>query len=172
VERAEVVVVGAGAAGLALCVRLAALGTRGLVLVSAPQQAPARTWCTWQRGPVDWADAVSQRWYRVAVHGPDGRERQLPLGTHRYEMVRSRDYERWAAERLPGVDRRTAHVTSVTDGAMGAVVQGDGVALTARWVFDTRPARPGGAAGRRCCSTSGAGSCGRASTPSTRPSPA
>ena len=142
VERAEVVVVGAGAAGLALCVRLAALGMCGVVLVSSPEQAPERTWCTWQRGPVDWAGAVSQRWYRVAVHGPDGRERQLPMGTHRYEMVRSRDYERWAAERLPGVDRRTAHVTSVADGAMGAVVQGDGVALSARWVFDTRPAGP------------------------------
>jgi len=146
VERAEVVVVGAGAAGLALAVRLAAQRARGVVLVESPQPSPERTWCTWQRGPVDWAAAVSHRWYQVAVHGPDGAQRRLPMAAHRYEMVRSRDYERWAAERLPGVERRTAHVTAVTDGAMGAVVRGDDLAVSARWVFDTRPvgpARPG-----------------------------
>ena len=142
VERAEVVVVGAGAAGLALAVRLAAQGRPGVVLVQSPQPAPERTWCTWQRGPVDWAEAVSHRWYRMAVHGPDGRERRLPMLTHRYELVRSPDYERWAAERLPGVERRTTDVTTVTDGAVGAVVHGDGLAMSARWVFDTRPAAP------------------------------
>jgi lycopene beta-cyclase len=144
-DSAEVVVVGAGAAGLGLAVRLAAQGTPGVVLVQSPQPAPERTWCTWQRGPVDWAGAVSHRWYRVAVHPPDGRSLELPLGTYRYEQVRSRDYERWAGERLPGVERRTAHVTSVEDGALGAVVRGDGLAVRARWVLDTRPVAPAGA---------------------------
>lgn len=141
-DSAEVVVVGAGAAGLGLAVRLAECDVPGVVLVQSPQPAPERTWCTWQRGPVAWADAVSHRWYRVAVHGPDTVGRQLPMGTHRYELVRSPDYERWAGQRLGGVERVAAHVEEVTDGAMGAVVRGDGLALRARWVFDTRPAPP------------------------------
>jgi lycopene beta-cyclase len=145
VERAEVVVIGAGAAGLGLAVRLAAQGYPGVVLVQSPTPAPERTWCTWQRGPVAWADAVSARWHRVSVHGPDGALQTHPLGTYRYEMVRSRDFEHWAAARLTGVERRTATVTSVADGAMGAVVHGDdGLAVRARWVFDTRPRPPAG----------------------------
>jgi lycopene beta-cyclase len=143
VERAEVVVVGAGAAGLGLAVRLAAQGTPGVVLVQSPEPAPERTWCTWQRGPVDWAGAVSHRWYGVEVHHPDGRALSLPLGTHRYEVVRSPDYERWARTRLAGVQQVTARVDAVEDGALGAVVRGDdGLAITARWVVDTRPAAP------------------------------
>ena len=141
------VVVGAGAAGLGLAVRLAAQGLPGVVLVQAATPAPERTWCTWQRGPVDWAQAVSARWDRVAVHGPDGTEQRHELAPYRYEMVRSVDYQRWAGERLAGVERRTATVTAIQDGPDTAVVRGEGVeggsfALRARWVFDTRPAAP------------------------------
>jgi lycopene beta-cyclase len=146
VERAEVVVVGAGAAGLGLAVRLAALGLPGVVLVQSPERTPERTWCSWQRGPVDWAGAVSHRWYTASVIGPDAVEQRLPLGPYRYEMVRSRDYERWAGARLDGMSRVAAAVERVDDGEQHAVVRGDGLELAARWVFDTRPmppARPG-----------------------------
>jgi lycopene beta-cyclase len=144
VQRAEVVVVGAGAAGLGLAVRLAAQGTPGVVLVQSPQPAPERTWCSWQRGPVDWAGAVSHRWYTASVIGPDGVEQRLPLGPYRYEMVRSRDYERWAAARLDGVARLSATVERVQDGDDRAVVRGEGLELSARWVVDTRPVPPSG----------------------------
>lgn len=141
-QRAEVVIVGAGAAGLGLAVRLAEQGTRGVVLVQAAQAAPARTWCSWQREPVPWAPAVSARWEVASVRAPDGREQRLALAPYRYEMVRSPDFERWADGRLTGVERVIATVTSVVDGEDAAVVEGDGVALSARWVFDTRPAAP------------------------------
>jgi lycopene beta-cyclase len=146
VERVEVAVVGAGAAGLGLATGLAARRVPGAVLVSSPDPPPERTWCSWQRGPVDWAGAVSKRWYDAAVIGPDAVEQRLPLGPYRYEMVRSKDYERWANDRLAGVERVTATVERVDDGDERAVVFGDGARLAARWVFDTRPtppARPG-----------------------------
>lgn len=146
VRRVEVVIVGAGAAGLGLAVRLAEQGTPGVVLVQSAQPAPVRTWCSWQRGPVPWAGAVSARWEIASVVAPDGREQRLALAPYRYEMVRSPDFARWAGERLAGVERVTATVASVVDGEDAAVVDGDGVALSARWVFDTRPtppARPG-----------------------------
>jgi lycopene beta-cyclase len=144
VERAEVVVVGAGAAGLGLAVRLATHGQAGVVLVQSPRPAPERTWCSWQRGPVDWAGAVSHRWYTANVTGPDAVEQRLPLGPYRYEMVRSRDYERWASARLDGVEQVSATVERVEDADDRAVVRGEGLELSARWVVDTRAVEPSG----------------------------
>ncbi len=148
VDTAEVVVVGAGAAGLSLACRLGEQGAEGVVLVAAPpgpHTAPERTWCSW--GSDDyWADAVSARWDRVSVQPHGGSSRTYALAPLDYTMIRSRDYERVAGARLAGtsVRRVEAVVSGVEDTAAGAVVHG--AALTARWVFDTRPtppARPG-----------------------------
>lgn len=143
---AEVVVVGAGAAGLALAWRLGEQGGLEVVLVDAPPgpaRSPDRTWCSWQTGPTGWEEAVSARWHRVEVHAPDGAARTYDLAPLDYTMVRSRDYERVAGQRLAaaGVERVEALVDGITaDGR----IQGAG--LRGRWVFDTRPtppARPG-----------------------------
>ncbi|MFP5219413.1 MAG: lycopene cyclase family protein [Actinomycetes bacterium] len=141
-DRAEVVVVGAGAAGLGLAVRLAAQQHPGVVLVQSPRPAPPRTWCSWQRDDVDWADAVAHRWPDATVTGPDGDVRRLTLAPYRYEMVRSGDFERWADSRLDGVERVTATVERVDDGPDQAVVHGADLEIAARWVFDTRPVQP------------------------------
>ena len=148
-RRAHVVVVGAGAAGLALASRLGEQGTPDVVLVDAPpgvHRAPERTWCTWQSGKHPWDEAVAMRWDRVAVHDHAGTGATYDLAPLSYTMVRSSDYERVASERLlrTGVRRMTAVVTGVQDGTDAAVVHG--ADLTATWVFDTRPtppARPG-----------------------------
>jgi lycopene beta-cyclase len=142
VQRAEVVVVGAGAAGLGLAVRLAAQRVTGVVLVQSPAAAPERTWCSWQRGPVLWQDAVAHRWQTATVVGPDGAEQRLALQPYRYEMVRSRGFETWARSRLDGVEQLTATAGRVEDGAQHAVVRTDQGDLAARWVFDTRPTPP------------------------------
>lgn len=149
-SRHQVVVVGAGAAGLALATALAAQRRPGVVLVTAPpgpDRPPERTWCSWQRGaPAAWEEAASARWSTVALHSPEGQERRYRLAPYRYVMVRSPDYERWADARLGGVERRTATVTAVQDGPEAAVVRTEEGDLRARWVFDTRavpPSRPG-----------------------------
>ena len=143
---AEVVVVGAGAAGLALACLVAEQGGPEVLLVDAPPgpaRSPDRTWCSWQAGPTDWEQAVRFRWHRVQVHAPDGAARTYDLAPLDYTMVRSRDYERVAGERLAraGVERVEALVEGVSD---DGEVRGAGV--RGRWVFDTRPtppARPG-----------------------------
>ena len=139
---AEVVVVGAGAAGLALACLLGEQGGVEVVLVDAPAgpaRSPDRTWCSWQTGPTGWDEAVTARWHRVEVHAPDGAARRYDLAPFDYTMIRSRDYERVAAERLvrARVERREALVARIT--AEGVVVGAD---LRGRWVFDTRPAPP------------------------------
>ncbi len=145
-QRAEVVVVGAGAAGLALACLLGEQGTADVVLVDAPPgpaRPPERTWSSWQPGRTDWDDAVSARWSRVSVHAPTGERRTYDLGALEYTMVRSGDYERLAAARLArtAVRRVEALVDAVRpDGVV------EGADLVGRWVFDTRPtppARPG-----------------------------
>lgn len=148
-DRARIVVVGAGAAGLALACRLGEQGTEGVVLVEAPagqRTAPERTWCTWQAGEHYWAEAVSARWDRVAVVSHEGAAATYALAPLGYTMIRSADYERVASARLArtSVRRVEALVTSVVDGPSGATVHGPGI--TADLVYDTRPvapARPG-----------------------------
>ena len=134
--------VGAGAAGLALACLLGEQGGLDVVLVDAPEglaRSPERTWCSWQTGPTEWEQAVSARWHRVSVHDPGGQERRYDLAPLDYTMVRSRDYERVAGERLArtGVRRVEALVERIT--ADGVV---EGADLTGRWVFDTRPTQP------------------------------
>ncbi len=143
-DSAEVVIVGAGAAGLALACRLGEQGRQGVVLVEAPpgpQSSPERTWCSWGTDPY-WADAVSARWGRMSIHAHGGSLRTYDLAPLDYTMIRSRDYERVAAARLAGTDVRRveALVSGVEDGPSRAVVHGPD--LSARWVFDTRPTRP------------------------------
>lgn len=143
-DKAEVVVVGAGAAGLALACRLGEQGTSGVVLVEAPPGAytsPERTWCSWATDPY-WSDAVHTRWDRVSVQGHTGPASTYNLAPLDYTMIRSRDYERVAATRLARTDIRRveAVVTGVEDGPSTAVVHGPD--LHATWVFDTRPTPP------------------------------
>ena len=145
-DRAGIVVVGAGAAGLSLACRLGAAGVPDVVLVDAPpgpQRSTERTWCTWQAGEHYWADAVRHRWDRVGVTGHDGTAATYDLAPLGYTMLRSSDYERVARARLATTSVRSleALVTGITD---AGVVEGAG--LVADLVFDTRPtppARPG-----------------------------
>jgi len=147
VDSAGVVIVGAGAAGLALARHLGVAGRDDVVIVEAPpgpHTSPERTWCSWQSGSPWWAPAVSATWHRVGVVSPDGREGEYVLDPLRYTRVRSQDYARFAGDVLAGtpVRRRTATVTTVHDD--GTV---EGADVSGRYVFDTRPAAPS-AAGR------------------------
>ncbi|MBN3584972.1 hypothetical protein JYB64_21500, partial [Algoriphagus aestuarii] len=97
VERVDVAIVGAGAAGLSLAHRLdRVLPHRSVVLVETPEAAlrsPERTWCFWEEETGEWDAAVCHRWHALAVQGPDGttwRSRIHPLV---YKMIRSRDFE-------------------------------------------------------------------------------
>lgn len=150
---ADVVVVGAGAAGLSLASRLAG-GPLDVVLVSPDTPAAPKTWCYWEPGDGRWDPVVGARWDLARVHGPDGAELLLPLAPYTYKMVRSPDHERHALDRIAagGVRRVAAEVDTVSDGPEHATVRGRDAAgrevvLTARWVYDSRPVPPA-AAGR------------------------
>ncbi|MEU3039394.1 MULTISPECIES: lycopene cyclase family protein [Streptomyces] len=151
---AEIVIVGAGAAGLSLAHHLCAPppGARApsVALVEPPPgpRSPAvRTWCHW--GPPDGPyDAVlTASWDRLRVRDRAGRASVgVPRGL-RYKMLRSDVFERFVLDGLggrAGFVRETATVTGVAGGPGGAVVEGRDAhgrpyRRTARWVFDSRP---------------------------------
>ena len=151
---ADVVIVGAGAAGLSLADRLCAppAGRRRpcVLLLDAPPgplRPPERTWCFWEApgGPYD--KALTASWGRLRVRGRDGTATVGAPAPFRYKMLRSASFERLVGERLsgPGGCRRAeAVVESVEDAPGGARVRGYDAAgrpleLRARWVFDSRP---------------------------------
>ncbi|WP_374772138.1 lycopene cyclase family protein [Streptomyces sp. NBC_01310] len=154
---ADVVIVGAGAAGLSLALRLTDPGPGGLgplsvVLLEAPPgplRPLERTWCFWEAGPGEYDGLLTAQWDRLGVTAPDGRQTQTALSPTRYKMLRSADFQKGADRTLDArrCTRRGVTVESVRDSAVGAEVtgrDGDGraVVVRARWAFDSRPRHP------------------------------
>lgn len=151
----DIVIVGAGAAGLSLAHRLPAAGARrtapSVALVDAPPgplRAPARTWCFWEAGPGRFDPAVTASWEWLRVRGPRGAVVRRHIAPLRYKMIRSDDFEALVDRDLAGrpLTRRVeATVTTVAaqpDGSVrvrGTDAGGGPVELRARWVFDSRP---------------------------------
>ncbi|WP_324767733.1 lycopene cyclase family protein [Streptomyces kunmingensis] len=150
--RSEVVIIGAGAAGLSLAERLCATGPSSLSvrLIEAPPgplRPPPRTWCFWEDGAGRYDEAVTATWNRMRVRGTDGQLVDASTGALRYKMIRSTDFEAVIARRLAGrrgPTRTEATVEAVEGTADGADVlvrtpDGRQESLPARWVFDSRP---------------------------------
>ncbi|MEV5607319.1 lycopene cyclase family protein [Streptomyces sp. NPDC052225] len=151
--RSDVVIIGAGAAGLSLAERLCtaparpALSVRLVEAPAGPLRPAPRTWCFWEQGKGRYDDAVTASWDRLRVHGPRGRAIDAGTGRLRYKMIRSPDFEAVVERRLasrPGLVRTEGTVESVEGGAGGPRVLvrtplGGCESLAARWVFDSRP---------------------------------
>ncbi|MFJ9038529.1 lycopene cyclase family protein [Streptomyces sp. NPDC102406] len=151
--RSDVVIIGAGAAGLSLAERLCAAEGRSPLtvrLVEAPPgplRSPPRTWCFWENGAGRHDDAVTAAWNRLRVRSPGGRLVDADTGSARYKMIRSDDFEAVMGRRLagrPGLTRTEATVEAIegTPGGANVLVRtshGRQESLPARWVFDSRP---------------------------------
>ncbi|MET4924090.1 lycopene cyclase family protein [Streptomyces sp. PSRA5] len=152
----DVIVVGAGAAGLSLAYRLCTpppgRPVPDVTLVDAPAgplRPPERTWCFWETSPGDFDDALTASWDSLRVRGRDGAVSVGRPAPYRYKMLRSGAFEALLAGRLegPGAPRRVAaRIDGIRDVASGGEVTGvdaDGSPLTlrGRWVFDSRPPR-------------------------------
>ncbi|WP_030769931.1 lycopene cyclase family protein [Streptomyces sp. NRRL F-2664] len=152
--KADVAVIGAGAAGLSLAHRLSgevpgAL-TPSVVLVDAPPgplRPGPRTWCFWESGRGRFDAAVRSQWHRLRVRPPSGPAVDADITPLRYKMIRSDDFESLVSRDLrdsPNVRRLEAAVDAVEEVPAGAHVLmtaagGRSRTLAARWVFDSRP---------------------------------
>ncbi|WP_217139760.1 lycopene cyclase family protein [Streptomyces sp. AC627_RSS907] len=152
---ADIVIVGAGAAGLSLAHRLPAgtphrPGPR-VVLVAPPPgplRVPRRTWCFWESGPGRFDPATTASWEWLRVRSRDGAVVRRHLAPARYKMIRSDDFEAMVDRDLkdrPGLRRLEATVGTVTplpDGTACVTATdaaGARIGLRARSVFDSRP---------------------------------
>lgn len=149
----DVVIVGAGAAGLSLAYHLCAPGGAvplSVVLVDAPPgplRPPPRTWCYWEPPGGAYDAALAASWPRLRVRAADGTPTPTDPSPYRYKMLRSDAFEALAGRRLSGAPafRRTeATVTAVRDtpGGGAEVLGPHGqVIVRGRQVFDSRPPR-------------------------------
>ncbi|MGL4172522.1 MAG: FAD-dependent oxidoreductase [Actinomycetota bacterium] len=154
----DLLIVGAGAAGLATAWHLIGRGKRVTVLEPAGPpgpdhgRAPSRTWCWWTSPEDPFAALAVRRWSVADVIAPDGQARRLDLNPLQYVMVRSADLETWVNNQLAqstNVNRRDLRVEHIIDGpdhaeVIGADRDGTTVRLTSQWVLDTRPVPPTG----------------------------
>ncbi|MET9255558.1 lycopene cyclase family protein [Streptomyces sp. NPDC003717] len=152
---ADIVIVGAGAAGLSLAHRLPAgaphTADGSVVLIDPPPgplRPPRRTWCYWEAGPGRFDAAVTASWEWLRVRGRDGAVVRRHIAPAHYKMIRSDDFEALVERDLkdrPGLRRLTATVGAVTplgDGTARVTATdpaGRRADLRARWVFDSRP---------------------------------
>jgi lycopene beta-cyclase len=140
----DVLVLGTGAAGLALAARLAASGRsdRRVALVdTVPEPVAGRIWAYWSDRRTGLDAAVSARWSRLCVVA-GGRRLELDPSPFSYRLVRGEDLAA-AVEplvRRSGFTRLTGAVHSLADDGPDAVrVEIAGATVRARWVLDSRP---------------------------------
>ncbi|WP_433500761.1 lycopene cyclase family protein [Sphaerimonospora sp. CA-214678] len=153
VHDTQIVIVGAGAAGLSLAYRLAAPPPGGrpldVTLVDAPPgrlRPPERTWCFWEEPGGEYDDVLTASWERLRVRGPDGERLSGRIDPLRYKMLRSGPFEQLVLKRAPGVPRLEAVVEAIIDLPGGVEVRGTTAGggrlrLRGRWAFDSRPPR-------------------------------
>ncbi|MGW8885895.1 lycopene cyclase family protein [Streptomyces sp. NPDC055749] len=161
---ADVVIVGAGAAGLSLAYQLTGQSTAGVrtavggdvrpaprvVLIDAPigpLRPPERTWCFWEQGVGDFEEVVAKSWERLCVRGPVGQSWESLPHPWQYKMIRSSAFDQFVDVRLansPLAERVSATVHGVSETADGVLVSGTmpggrRLRLRASWAYDSRP---------------------------------
>lgn len=147
---ADIIVIGAGAAGLTLADHLTRPQAGPSVLLIEPPAGPAtsppRTWCFWGPAPDGPEETVTAAWNRMLIRDQRGQTTAMTC-PQPYRMIRSGDHTQAMTRRLAGrahLFRLTATVDTVHDTAHGARVTGlDGrgapVQAEAHTVFDSRP---------------------------------
>jgi lycopene beta-cyclase len=149
VADADLVILGAGCAGLSLAARLARSQTPLRVEIVEPRTdyEDDRSWCFWRPRRHDLSDLVSHSWDGWRFSGDTG-----PAAHHRvaglsYQYVRGSDFYQRALERIDGAadirtqfGARATELVPLGDGPDALVrVETDRGSILARHVIDTRP---------------------------------
>lgn len=148
----DLVILGAGCAGLALAARLARSDADLRVAVIDPrtEHGDDRSWSFWHHDHHALRSIVAHEWSGWTYRGLDGR-----AATHRvpgvtYQYIRGIDFYRWALDAIAtdpriilhlGVGAHELAAVTLDDGDDGVRVMTDAGPVLARRVVDTRPQR-------------------------------
>lgn len=94
-QKYDIIIVGAGAAGLSLAARIAETSElkdkRVLLLDRERKSGNDRTWCFWEHGEGRFDEIITQSWQNVYFHSKYI-SRRLGLEPYAYKMLRSSDF--------------------------------------------------------------------------------
>ena len=144
---ADLVILGAGCAGLSLAARLAvqAPGLKVELVEPRTGYVDDRSWCFWRPTRHDLSDIVSKTWSSWRFSTVDGREARHSVPGLAYQYIRGADFyarSREVIESGPNVTlhlgRSAGEMTAVPGGVRVDTDRGD---LVAAHVIDTRPQR-------------------------------
>jgi len=142
---ADLVIIGAGCAGLSLAARLARSrsGLRVILIDPRTEYPDDRSWCFWRPARHDLAALVSHSWDRWRFSDASGDQVQHRVVGLRYQYVRGSDFYTRARERIassPTVHLHSGVAALDIHSALGLVrIETDHGQLMAREVIDTRP---------------------------------
>ena len=143
----DLVILGAGCAGLSLAARLADAGTtlRVMAIEARTDYVDDRSWCFWRPDDHPLARLVSSRWRSWTFSGVDGRSATRSVRGMSYQYIRGSDFYADAMARIAASPQVTVHMATPVD-ALDTVPGGVRLttpsgSVTARWVVDTRPVR-------------------------------
>lgn len=145
--RDDIVVVGAGCAGLSLAVHLVERGFSGSIRIvdRRTRFGRDRTWCFWNVLDHPFEDCIEHRWSRWRTRAPEGRN--IDIGGTRYDYccIPSDRFYAHALARLEKVPSVTVELGVTVDSVSaihpeeGEVRLADGQVRRGRHVFDSRP---------------------------------
>lgn len=149
VADADLVILGAGCAGLSLAARLARSpsGLRVDVVEPRTDYEDDRSWCFWRPERHDLSELVSHSWAGWRFSGATGQALHHRVAGLRYQYVRGSDFYARARERIDSSARIRTHagvhatgLVPLGDGPDALVrVETDRGSIIARHVIDTRP---------------------------------
>lgn len=140
----DVIIIGAGAAGLSLATALVESSwQKSKILLIDPdlKQKNDRTWCFWGKSAYGLEDIQFRHWNKLAVKN-DHYTASFDLAPYRYWMVRGIDFYESARRKLAEHDNvvwQQGQVSHVVDAENSAAVLVDGEQINGTWVFDSRP---------------------------------
>ena len=145
--RYDIIIAGAGLAGLSLACRISRSKLSGLSILVVDKENKTlndRTWCFWETGEGFFEPVVFRKWNHIAFFG-EGAPEELSISPFSYKMIRGIDFYRYALEMLkanPMVHFLKGDVEGYRDEKDGAVAMVNGVEYRALWVFNSslRPA--------------------------------
>ncbi|KQV25943.1 lycopene cyclase family protein [Yonghaparkia sp. Root332] len=152
---ADLVILGAGCAGLALAARLAE-GDSGLRVIAVDVRtdySDDRSWCFWADDAHDLRPIVAHEWRDWTYQAEGGPGVAHHVDGETYQYVRGADFYAHARALIEASDRvelrlgvaagevRALHPSISRPAGEGVIVSTSAGDLTARWVVDTRPRR-------------------------------